>query len=78
MIGVRTYGTRFQLKMAARSGGCSIVRFNDDGSDAGLYLHHFHGSIGTSLAARGSLEQLATLAQELRAGAVLDDCDRRG
>lgn len=64
---VQTYGSRFQIMMAARHGKDTIVRYNADGSDAGLYLHGFVNDFRTSLAARGSAADLERLVRDLRA-----------
>lgn len=61
------YGSRFQLIMAIRGDQpYHVVRFASDGSDAGLYLSRFAGRFKTPLAARGSVEELMTLVEELR------------
>lgn len=56
------------MMMAARNGKAFIVRYNEDGSDAGLYLHGFvNDRTKTPLAARGPEEDLKRLLGELRA-----------
>jgi len=56
------------MMMAARHGKASIIRYNEDGSDAGLYLNGFKNDrTKTPLAARGSVADLTALLADLRA-----------
>lgn len=52
--------------MSARAEKAYIIRFKADESDAGLYLPRFNNDFGTSLAARGPVEDLNRLLGELR------------
>ena len=63
---VQKYGSQFRLMMCARSGS-KIIRYAADGSDAGLYLRGFVNDFRTPLAARGSVEELEALLEDLGA-----------
>jgi len=64
---VQKFGSHFLMLMAARQGKASIIPFNEDGSDAGLYLPGFvNDRTKTSFAARGSVEDLEHLLSDLR------------